>query len=39
MKYLLAGLATAASVSAHGWVDNATIGGQFYQASSQPLTL
>ncbi|KAH6640809.1 glycoside hydrolase [Chaetomium tenue] len=27
MKYLLAGLATAASVSAHGWVDNATIAG------------
>ncbi|KAK4247120.1 family 61 putative glycoside hydrolase [Corynascus novoguineensis] len=31
MKCLLAVLATAASVSAHGWVDNATIGGQFYQ--------
>lgn len=38
MKYLLVGLATVASVSAHGWVDNATIAGQFYQASPQPLT-
>ncbi|KAL2265458.1 hypothetical protein VTJ83DRAFT_6558 [Remersonia thermophila] len=31
MKYLLAALAAATSVSAHGWVDNATIGGVFYQ--------
>ncbi|KAK3328619.1 glycoside hydrolase [Cercophora scortea] len=31
MKSLLALLSTAAVVSAHGWVDNATIGGQLYQ--------
>ncbi len=37
MKHLLAALAAASSVAAHGYVDNATIGGQFYQASLQTL--
>jgi hypothetical protein len=33
MKHILAALAAVTSVSAHGWVDNATIGGQLYQVS------
>ncbi|KAL2166402.1 hypothetical protein VTG60DRAFT_2807 [Thermothelomyces hinnuleus] len=33
MRHFFAALATSTLVSAHGWVDNATIGGQFYQAS------
>lgn len=33
MKSFVALLATAALVAAHGYVDNATIGGQFYQVS------
>ena len=36
MKHLLAALAAVSSVAAHGYVDNATIGGQFYQASVHP---
>ncbi|VBB86024.1 Putative Glycoside Hydrolase Family 61 [Podospora comata] len=31
MKSVLVALATATAVSAHGWVDNITISGQFYQ--------
>jgi len=31
MKRVLGLLAAATAVSAHGYVDNATIGGQFYQ--------
>lgn len=42
MKYLAALLASAALAAAHGWIDNATIGGkeyQFYQPYLDPYTV
>jgi len=37
MKLLLTALGAATAVSAHGWVDNATINGQFYDVTRPPL--
>jgi hypothetical protein len=37
MKTLTAILASVGLVAAHGYVDNATIGGQFYQVSYIPV--
>lgn len=34
MKLLAGLLSSAALVAAHGYVDNATIGGQYYQVKS-----
>ncbi|KAL2135219.1 hypothetical protein VTI74DRAFT_9311 [Chaetomium olivicolor] len=38
MKSLLVLLTITIVVSAHGYVDNVTIGGQFYQAGLHPIT-
>lgn len=39
MKVVLSALGFAAAVAAHGYVDNATIGGQEYIVSLYPIPL